>query len=174
MKAEPFSFSVAAAEIPAEGRHFRIKANAEERSRLAAALDIPAVEELTAELSLRPTFGGAFSVRGSLSATVVQTDIVTLDTVTQGVAEAIDLTLLPAEDVAGRRIEPKVTGEADALDCFHNGRIDLGAIVGEHLALGLDPYPRAPGVAFEGHIEDDPARDPSPFAGLAVLKARGD
>lgn len=30
-----------------------------------------------------------------------------------------------------------------------NGRIDLGALTAEFLALGLDPYPRKPGVDFE-------------------------
>ena len=59
-------------------------------------------------------------------------------------------------------------------DVYRDGRIDLGAIVAEHLALGLDPYPRSPGVAFDGHIEDDPAADPSPFAALAALKSDKD
>ena len=29
-----------------------------------------------------------------------------------------------------------------------NGQIDLGALTAEFLALGLDPYPRKPGVDF--------------------------
>ena len=29
-------------------------------------------------------------------------------------------------------------------------QIDLGALAAEFLALGLDPYPRKPGVAFDG------------------------
>ena len=45
---------------------------------------------------------------------------------------------------------------------YQNGRIDLGAIVAEHLALGLDPYPRTPGVDFPGHIEDCRVRTSCP------------
>jgi hypothetical protein len=52
---------------------------------------------------------------------------------------------------------------------YYDGRIDLGAIAAEHLALGLDPYPRAPGAEFADHIEDA-ARETSPFAALGLLK----
>ena len=37
-----------------------------------------------------------------------------------------------------------------------NGRIDLGQLAAEFLALGLDPYPRKPGVEFAPVVEDFP------------------
>jgi uncharacterized metal-binding protein YceD (DUF177 family) len=117
----------------------------------------------------------SFSVRGTLAASVVQTDVVTLEPIAQDVAEEIDVTLMRAEGPAPRPRRPEIlvdAVEADGPDLYRNGRIDLGAIVGEHLALGLDPYPRAPGVDFPGHVEDDPEADPSPFAALANLKLR--
>jgi hypothetical protein len=40
--------------------------------------------------------------------------------------------------------------------------------VTEFLILGLDPYPRKPGVVFQPPHDDKP--DPGPFAGLAKLK----
>ena len=175
MNAEPFSFPVVAADIPAEGRDYHLVAEEEDRRRLAEALKILAVEALAAHLHVRPALGGAYSVRGTLSASVVQTDVVSLDPVTQELAEEIDVTLMRAEDVApGRKRNGDLVdaAEADGPDLFRNGRIDLGVIVSEHLALGLDPYPRAPGVAFKGHVEDDSAGDPSPFAALAALKTR--
>lgn len=177
MTAEPFSFAVLVRDTPGGGRRFHLEADAEQRGELAAALGIPAVNGLSADVEVRPVLGGAFRVRGALAASVVQTDVVTLDPVEQEVAEDIDVTLMRAEDVAPSR---KSSGElvdateVDGPDLFHNGRIDLGIIVREHLALGLDPYPRAPGVDFPGHIEDDPAADPSLFAALGVLKTRGE
>ncbi len=48
-----------------------------------------------------------------------------------------------------------------------NGRIDFGALTAEFLALGLDPYPRKPGVAFEPVSAGE---EPLPFADLAALK----
>jgi hypothetical protein len=105
----------------------------------------------------------------------VQTDVVTLEPVRQAVAEPIDLTLIPAEQAErGRRRAPK---RVDAIsvegpEFYHDGRVDLGVIAAEHLALGLDPYPRAPSTEFGGHIEDEAGADTSPFAALARLKRR--
>ena len=175
MKRAPFSHQIPAGDVPAEGRRYRIEADAEERRLLAEALAIPEIVSLTAELEVRPVRGRAFSVRGRLSAAVVQTDVVTLDPVTQEVAEEIDVTLMPAEGEAPRARRREVlvdSAEPEGPDLYHNGRIDLGTIAAEHLALGLDPYPRAPGIGFPGHVEDDPADDPSPFAALARLKKR--
>ena len=85
--------------------------------------------------------------------------------------EAIDLTLKSA---GGDREQAKALPisrlrlKRTMRDVYHDGRIDLGAIVGEHLALGLDPYPRSPGVAFAGHIEDEPDADPIALRGACA------
>lgn len=177
MTTEPFSFAVLVRDIPDQGRNYRLQANEDERQALAVALDIPAVEALNADVEVRPAAGGAFRVRGKLTASVVQTDVVTLDPVEQEVAEEIDVTLMRAEDVSpSRKASSDFVDalEVDGPDLFRNGRIDLGVIVREHLALGLDPYPRAAGVDFPGYVEDSPAADPSPFAVLGALKGRGE
>ena len=169
MSAEPFSYKIAVSDVPHAGRRYQVEADAEARRRLAGALGIPEISALSAELEVRPMRSGAFAVRGSLSASVVQTDVVTLDPVAQDVTEAIDLTLVAAE-MATNAGQP---GAGEATDTFSNGRIDLGAIMSEHLALGLDPYPRAPGTNFASYVEDDQAGDASPFAVLASLKKPG-
>lgn len=177
MNAEPFSFSIVAADVPAEGRRYHVEADEEQRLALAELLDIPAVESLAADLEVRPVRGGALSVRGALKASVVQTDVVSLDPIKQTMAEDIDVILIQAEPTARQRRAGKelvAAAEEDGPDLYHKGRIDLGIIVREHLALGLDPYPRAPDAEFPGHVEDDPARDPSPFAALAALKIGGE
>lgn len=177
MSAEPFSYAVRASDIPAAGRQFHLVADAEQCRALAGRLDIVEVRSLVAEITVRPVAGQSFSVRGTLDAAVVQTDVVTLDPVDQAVSEAIDVTLMPAEREAlrhrGKVVVVDVAEEAGP-DLFRNGRIDLGVIVSEHLALGLDPYPRAEGTAFQGHVEDDPRKDASPFASLEGLKRRGE
>jgi len=145
--------------------------NAEARARLAASLGIEAVPALHAELFVKPRAGDAYAVTGTVAARVVQACVVTLAPVEQSLAEEVDVMLFPAEDGGSVFGRP----EDQALrDTYAGGRIDLDAIVAEHVALGLDPYPRAPGVAFEGHIEDAGEDDPSPFAALARLNTRGD
>lgn len=168
------SHTVLARDVAPGGRTERISADAAERAALAEALGIPELNAVTAEVVIRPAGGGAFQIRGTLEADLVQTCVVTLEPVEQHVREEIDVTLLPAE-AAGDAGEPVLVDpmEEDAPEVFHRGRIELGAIVAEHLALGLDPYPRAPGVAFEPHIEDEAADRVSPFAALDRLKGRG-
>lgn len=175
MSAEPFSHKVAAAEVPAGGRRYSLAADARERLALADLLAIPAVEALEADIEVRPIAAGAYTVRGDLRARVVQTDVVTLDPVAQEVAEPIDVTLVPADAPSRRKRRASLLDavEADGPDLFHGGRIDIGVIVRDHLALGLDPYPRALGTAFPGHVEADPDDDPSPFAALAGRAERG-
>ena len=51
--------------------------------------------------------------------------------------------------------------DADIPDPLVGGRIDFGALTAEFLALGLDPYPRKPGIAFEPVVAGE-ERDPWP------------
>jgi hypothetical protein len=63
-----------------------------------------------------------------------------------------------------------VSVDEDELDPIVDGKLDLGALRVDFLALGLDPYPRKPGVEFvEPASEAGTDRD-SPFASLARLK----
>ena len=173
MSDQPLSFPVPVAQIPAGGKHLHLEADAVQRRAIAEALEIVDVTTLAAEVDVRPVGAGAFSVRGTLNASVVQTDVVTVEPVRQEVSEEIDLTLVPAEESAspsrpaGVDIDEEATDERDV---YHGGRIDLGEIVYEHLAVGLDPYPRSPGVEFSGHVEDNEDATKSPFAALAALK----
>jgi len=178
MSDQLFSFTVSVSQIPTGGRHFHVEADEQQRSAVTTALEIAEVSALTAELDVCPVSAEAFSVRGTLKAAVVQTDVVTLEPIRQELAEKIDVTLVPA--VAGSAPKKKrasdaeeADDEADDRDVYSGGRIDLGAIIYEHLALGLDPYPRSPGVEFPGHVEDREDRAGSPFAALAALKRDG-
>jgi uncharacterized protein len=170
--AGPIPYLVPAGTIPPGGRHFSIEANDAQRARIAEALKIAEVTSLSAELDVRQMGHGVFGVRGGVKATVVQQDVVTLDQVKQEVAEEIDLTLRPADERARGPAAEAIADSAaeDATDVYQKGQLDLGQIVVEHLALGLDPYPRAEGSVFQGYVEDDPKDDPSPFAALKALK----
>lgn len=61
--------------------------------------------------------------------------------------------------------------EDDPPDPIIDGRLDFGALAAEFMALGLDPYPRKPGVSFQP-VEEDPEPDDSPFADLARLRPK--
>jgi uncharacterized metal-binding protein YceD (DUF177 family) len=165
----PISLVVGIHEIPSSGRRYQMNPGPEERRLLAETLGVLDLPELSAELEVRPVGEEVYAVRGQLAAKVVQTDVVTLDPVAQDVAEEIDLVLSPAEGMRSAETAPE---EAEAGDVYRNGRIDLGAIVTEHLAVGLDPYPRAPGVEFMDRLETDSEPQSSPFAILEKLRPR--
>jgi len=172
MSSEPFSYSIAADAIPAQGRHFHLEADEGARRRLAEALGVEVVA-LTADIEAKSQRSGSVALRGRLEAAVNQTDVVTLEPVRQEIAEDFEITLKPAERSARKRDRAAAlqdASEGDEADLYYDGRIDLGVLVGELLALAMDPYPRAPGVEFEPHLEDPPAPDESPFAALAKLR----
>ena len=79
--------------------------------------------------------------------------------------EPIEVSFLPADPK-----RPPSANIEDEPDELVDGRIDLGAIASEFLTLALDPYPRKPGVAFEGPALE--AEKPSPFSRLRVLSDR--
>jgi hypothetical protein len=65
--------------------------------------------------------------------------------------------------------------DLDPPDPIIGGVIDLGQVVAEQLVLALDPFPRAPGAAFDSPA-DAPAAEgtptPGPFAALAALRQK--
>ena len=63
-----------------------------------------------------------------------------------------------------RETETFSIADEDEPDPIIDGKIDLGALAAEFFALGLDPYPRKPGVSFESPEEAEATV--SPFSAL--------
>ena len=168
----PFSLTVAVRDIGRKGRTVKLAADASQRAALADVLGIVAIERLGGEFQLDMVSGSAVHMRGRFEADVVQTCVVSLEPMQQHIEESVSVTLLPAETADGRSDASALIDPMDEDDraTYCGGRIDLGMIVSEQLALNLDPYPRAPGVAFEVAGSDEAAERDSPFAVLERLK----
>jgi uncharacterized metal-binding protein YceD (DUF177 family) len=172
-KVMPWRAPVAVAEIPEQGLHRDIEANETERQAIAAIAGLRELPRLAASFDLAHVEGDRVHVRGRLSAKAGQTCVVTLEPLTSEVDEEVDVMFSPhVERTAARPTADD--DEEDALaedppEPIVGGQIDLGALAAELLILGLDPYPRKPGVVFEPVIQPvDPADHP--FAALASLK----
>ena len=159
-----FSRHLPLARLPDDGREERLKANPAECAALARRFGIPAVNRLEAVVRLQPETGGGVSVRGRLSAEVVQECVVTLEPVTQTVEEEVVLRILGPEE------EPSDDPEAPDEIAAEGDSVDLGEAIAEQLSLALDPYPRAPGAALPGEEEGGEAAPTGPFAALAAFK----
>jgi uncharacterized metal-binding protein YceD (DUF177 family) len=170
MQEEPFSRVMRVDALPKEGQTVTIEANSAEREAVAAFLNLPSIEALSASLALMRSTNGCVRVTGAVHGELTQVCVVSLDPFPATVDEEIDVRFAPrAEEGASRRPagEPEtfsMTDEGEP-DPIVDGKIDLGALAAEFLALGLDPYPRKPGAAFEPPEEAEATV--SPFSALA-------
>ncbi len=154
-----------------------IEADADERAALARRFGLLAVDSLTAKVGLTPVDVGRVRVHGALAAEVTQACVVTLEPVTTRVEASFErLYGADAPEEAGGLITDADTGESP--EPFAHGAVDVGEAVAEQLALELDPFPRAPEVAFDGFssgfksVGDDDIGNAGPFAVLARLKEK--
>jgi len=168
----PFSLIVAVGDVGRKGQNLKLEADADQRAALADLLGVSEIERLEGEFQLDLVSGGAVHLRGRIEADVVQACVVSLAPVHQHIQEPISMTLLPAGTADGRRDATVLVDPVDEedRDTYSNGRIDLGVILSEQLALHLDPYPRTPGVTFEVAGNDETDERDSPFAVLERLK----
>jgi uncharacterized metal-binding protein YceD (DUF177 family) len=173
-----------------------VRAEPEELEALARADGLPGIPELSAEFKVERS-GRDLRVRGEVRARVTQECVVTLEPFEVKVVEAVDVRFAmapagpPGAPRAGERMSRRRAAavedkrkappppafpaheEDDPPEPIVDGRIDLGALAAEFMALGLDPYPRKPGAEFTPLQEDAGDDDESPFAGLAALRKDG-
>lgn len=163
-----------ASEAPVE---IEISTSDEERSAIAAQVGIPELSELTAHFRIVPAGRGRFDVTGRIGSRLTQICVVSLEPFETELDEDISVTFAPeveAETAAARfaaRPENDYEGAEEPPDAIVDGKIDLGNLALEFLILGLDPYPRRPGVEFEPEpVSPKVDAKESPFAALAKLK----
>jgi uncharacterized metal-binding protein YceD (DUF177 family) len=151
--------------VPKLGSTEKLAAEPAELLALAKRLKIPALHALTAEIRATPWRGGGMKLEGHITADLEQVSVISLEPFRETVSVPLARYFLPHGAVVDNEQE-------DDADPIENGWIDLGEVVTETLALDMDPYPRRPGEAFPGHVEDDgvAAKAPSPFAALAAKK----
>lgn len=177
-----FSRSIAVEDL-AEGQETSLSFEAEpgERAALARMLGLPDVAVFACEYRLLRRSGLRVKAQGEVRARLTQICVASLEPFEADVAEPIAVEFAPAEvakAAAATVAHEPPPGRAivdlpDPPDPIVDGRIDLGAIAAEFLALALDPYPRKPGADFEAPASERADAD-SPFAVLGRLGMRSD
>ncbi len=172
----PISHTLDVGSLPGEGTMVKIRADADALAALAEFYELPSVTAFSTEILVKPWRSTGVSVVGTVSADIVQACIVTLDPVENAIREPIDLRFLPADALkayaASLEVEVDPLAE-DPPELLEGPAIDVGAIACEHFALGIDPYPRKPGVAFEPPAtegKEGESAKASPFAALQKLR----
>jgi len=151
-----------------------LTANEEERKDLAKRFNILSIEELTADLTLTKERGG-FVVKcaGTINAKVTQACIITL----KDVPEEINTTFESYFTTEARQqdeepgLEVIMPSETEEPEYIHDGQIDLGELVTQHLSLSLNPYPKSEGADTKKELEKNGIKDKkiSPFSVLKDL-----
>lgn len=159
----PLSRPIAVDQLPPEGVEAMVEATPEERAALAQDFKLPAIHRLEGRFRLTGS-SARIHVAGQVSASITQICVVSLDPFDSVVEEEVAVDFV-APDAGSVARDPD-----DGPDELTDGRIDLGSLTAEFLALGLDPYPRKPGVDFE--FDAGPDGTGSPFAALGKLKGR--
>lgn len=169
----PFSRPFAWDRVQPRGTPVVFRASPSECESLAEALGILKVANASAEFTISPFRKNGFKITGEVRAEVEQACVVTLEPVPESVREVVDLRFLPESEIepVNEEIEVDIDAE-DPPEPILGSTVDLGVLTTEFIAVGLDPYPRKPGVEFTPFIEDDGSEDEgeSPFADLAALK----
>jgi hypothetical protein len=167
----PWSATVRLEEIGETGRHVELEASEPVRAALAKPAGVHAVERLVARFDLTRRGRDKLHVSGEVSGTVRQTCVVTLDPVVNDVSEAIDVTFAPPPEQVDKtpEIDLDAPSSGDEVEPLIGNSVDLGLIATEFFILGINPYPRKPGVSFDA---PKAASDPEshPFARLAALQ----
>jgi hypothetical protein len=171
----PYSEPTAVATLRGENR-LHLEPDEETRARIARFAGLHALNRFCAEMVLVMRNDGQIIVRGQLEADVEPICVLSLEPFSDTVSEPIEATFAPPEvlaklfELAG--VEDDGTGDQagspDLPDPILNGSIDPAALAVEFLILGLDPYPRRPGVEFESPVKDQAKL--SPFEALKSLK----
>lgn len=174
-EAEPLSRVVRIDALPKDGETLTIEASPAEREALAALNGLPAIAALTATLRVEPAGSGGARVTGAVHGELTQVCVVSLEPFAATVDEDIDVRFAPRrDDGAARRVSVETdtfsVGDEGQPDPIIDGKIDLGALAAEFFALGLDQYPRKPGVSFQ--LPEAPEATVSPFSALASRAPR--
>lgn len=163
----PFSRPFRVDRLPPEGAEVTVEATPEECAALAVDFKLPGIQSVEGRYRVTGS-AGRVRVVGRVRASITQVYVVTLELFDSVLDEEV------AVDFAGPEVARSAAAsaaDADPPDEITDGTIDLGSLSAEFVALGLDPYPKKPGVAFS-FDEGAPKEADSPFATLGRLKSR--
>lgn len=161
------------------GRTVSMLANDGEREAVRQRLGLESIGSLSGTALVRKAGRGRYRVDIDFRADVLQSCVVTLEPVASVVS---DSGVVWFQKQRGPVEEPELL-DPDAPDPpepLVDDRIDVGELVVQHLALALDPYPRAEGAKLEDVLPADDELDEdvgavevdNAFAALARLKGR--
>lgn len=153
----------------------QIIANENECKTLAKTLNILKVNNFNADIALRlGVRSDLYEIEGRIIANVTQECGVTFAPVDEAIEDVFS-EILTTSAQALEEADPEDEGENTPVDLIEGGKIPVGTIVTQWLALALDPFPRVDHVPTFQHIEAAEGTSPDthrPFAALEGINLK--
>ncbi|MCM1323342.1 MAG: DUF177 domain-containing protein [Acetobacter sp.] len=165
-----FSYPLQIDELGQGEQTYKLRADKEQLKTLAEILQVPAVNSFGANIGLKfQKKRGMLEVYGTVRANLGLISVISLEPFDKDYITEFKLTYdtnATYEDIYKEDDDI----EEDIPDIVYDGKIDLGDIAIEQIALVMEDHPRKDGETFEAIVEDSEPIKNNPFAALAKLK----
>lgn len=165
-----FSYPLKIEDINQGEQEYKLLADKAQLETLREILQVPAVNYFAADIKLKfQKKRGILDVSGQVRAGLGLISVISLEPFDRDYKT--DFTLTYDTNATYEQIREMDEGiETDVPDIVIGGKIDLGDIAIEQLALVMEDHPRKEGEEFSPQIEDDAPLRENPFAVLSKLK----
>ncbi|HAI31107.1 MAG TPA: hypothetical protein DCM48_16515, partial [Thalassospira sp.] len=145
-----------------------VEANEKERAALAERFELVSINSLRAELEVKTASNGEVTVRGPMSAEIVQNCVATLEPVPETVEDTVEVLFSPhvsEDDMPSNPDDLENLSEEELMALLEqpeplvDGKIDLGEVVAQFLAVAMDPYPRKDDAELPESIQSEEEAD---------------
>ena len=167
-----FSYPIEIKDLSQNEQTYKIQANVEECKMLASILKVKEVKSFCAQINLKMNYKkNRLDIKGCVDSLLTLESVISVqnfDKAYQAPFEYYYDTSLSYQDL--KELNYGINDEAP--DIIENGKIDLGQIAIEQLALILDDYPKMEGeqFSFQSEFDEETTRKTHPFAALEKLK----
>jgi hypothetical protein len=154
--------------MPKKGHEETIEATAVECAALAKRFSLHTLTALSADLVVHAEAGSLIRLRGEVTAAYTQLCVVTLEPMEMHQKWSFLVTFAPAETMTKGAGDALITDfDAEDIEPYTHGQIDLGEQVAQSFVEKIDSYPRKEGATFAFKDSENP-KDNNPFSRLRV------
>lgn len=169
----PFSYPFDLASLTQAAREETLTVPKAACDAIAQSYGVEGIEDFTARFRLTRVSKDEYALAGHFSAVILQTCVLTLKPMRTRTTRDFERTydIVYPNAPHGVASATNVELESEDRETLQGTSLDLAVPLLEELSLSIDPYPKMPGVRFEGG-ENEPPGHESPFAVLGALKAK--
>jgi hypothetical protein len=169
MSTPPLSWSIDTNALSGSSS-FSYEATAEELAALERYLEVENVSGFSAAVRVTPLAQGRYRAAGRFVSALVQASVVNLEMVKSRIEEEFSAEYWPPESIESAE-DDTLTMQEEQPEAIIDGRLQIGALLCELLALTIDPYPRNEDDTLEW-TSPESENKLGPFASLQQLRPK--